>query len=664
MLGDGRPDEGGPCRAVPVSAVFPTVILMSCPPASSVLPPRLPVLPERLNEVLHTFGRDALRPGQAELIVRACAGVPCLGVLPTGHGKSLCYQVAAELLGGLSLVVSPLIALMRDQIRALEAAGVSAARFDSTLGDAEREAVLAGVADGSLRLLFVAPESLEVPALVAALEKARLSLFVVDEAHCVSEWGHSFRPDYLKLPSWCRRFPFHSVMALTATATPRVRVDLCGAFGIALQDVVCLSPFRPNIERCVQVVSGAGGHDAQVGRMVSAFLSQPGHLPAIVYARTRKGTESLAAELSRCGFACAAYHAGQPADLRERLQDDFLHNRLQVLVATIAFGMGIDKPDVRAVVHASMPTSPEAYLQESGRAGRDGAPCVSLVLLSTADVTDARNRIEASQPDAEGVLRCVRWLLPAVRRVVSLWELGTTCDVAEDVPLRALALLQQKGAVEQESRGMRFYKVRPLFPLEVILDGRTEEEAARLRWLDRHREGEVAEAADAWNCSFAEAMEQLRECEAAGEWKLSFRQQAICMHTIGAADARAVAEELSAAFAARREADLARLEQLLGILCSPSCINSALELYFMGRELESPCGTCRACRSGTPLALPRESSSSPAGVPADAELPRFDRDSQRRRFLLGISSPGLMARRLWAHPLYGSCAGTPWQDLG
>lgn len=614
----------------------------------------------RLNEVLSSFGKDTLRPGQAELIMKACSGVPCLGVLPTGYGKSLCYQVAAELLGDLSLVVSPLIALMRDQIRTLEAAGVCAARFDSTLDDEQRADVLKRIASGELRLLFAAPESLESPLLTEALAHAGLSLFVVDEAHCVSEWGHSFRPDYLKLPQWQKQFSFRCVMALTATATPRVREDLCRAFGISPHDVVCLSPYRENIERFVQIVA----QESEVAGQVEAFLRAPDHLPAIVYARTRKGTESLSAELSRRGFDSAAYHAGQPAELREQLQDAFLHNRIRVLVATIAFGMGIDKPDVRAVVHANMPTSPEAYIQESGRAGRDGAPSASLVLLHQADVTDARNRIEAALPDAEGVLRCVRWLLPVTRRVVSLWELAATCDVADDVPLRALIMLQQQGAIECESRGMRFYKVRPLFPLEVILDGREGGEAERLRWLDAHREGEVADAADAWGCCYAEAMEQLRECEAAGEWKLSFRQKTICVHAIGSADARAVAAELSALFAARREADMARLDRLLGILSGASCMNDALERYFMGRGLPSPCMTCRFCRDAAVLDLPPDSAgpATSAEIP-DLALPDLPRDRQRRRFLLGIGSPGLMARRLWAHPLYGSRAGTPWQDL-
>lgn len=638
-----------------LSAILPR--LMGKPPIP--LDPLFSPMEERLPAVLHAFGKQQLRPGQEELIRLALWGKPCLGVLPTGHGKSLCYQVAAELLGGTSVVVSPLIALMRDQLRALEMAGVRAARYDSTLDDTERAAVLRQVSCGQLRLLFVAPESLESPLLGNALEQASLGLFVVDEAHCVSEWGHSFRPDYLRLPRWQQRFPFHSVMALTATATPRVQQDLCHAFGVEAQHVICLSPYRSNIERRVSTAID----DADVLEQVAGFLLEQGHTPAIVYCRTRKGVEALAAELSRRQIHCAAYHAGQPAELREQLQDDFLHNRLHVLVATIAFGMGIDKPDVRAVVHANIPGSPEAYIQESGRAGRDGAPSTSLVILQPSDVTDARNRIEASRPDPEGVLACVRWLLPTTRRVVSLWELGTTCDVAEDVPLRALDLLEQRGAVELESRGMRYYKIRPLFPLETILDGRSSTEAERLRWLDQHRNGEVESAAEAWDCSYAEAMEQLRECEAAGEWKLGLRQQALCLHSTGHADARQIASALDQAFEARRRGDLARLDALLQILVSPRCLNDALEQYFTGKPLPLPCGSCRACCCHAELPIPPARTYPPAAHAADVSMPNFSRDSQRRRFLLGISSPALMARRLWSHPLYASRARVPWQDL-
>ncbi len=625
--------------------------------------------PQQEQRILSLFRKPCLREGQRELISWALAGENALAVLPTGHGKSLCYQAAAMLLGGLSLVVSPLIALMRDQVEALERLGLPAGRFDSSLEEEERADLLARVAAGELRLLFVAPESLENPALGAALARVKLSLFVVDEAHCVSAWGHSFRPDYLHLPRWWKGRGFTSMLALTATATPLVRRDLMAAFGIPQERVLALSPYRPNIIRRVQAVEDEAARNAAL----MDFLREPANRPAIVYTRTRKGTEEVAALLQQAGFAAAGYHAGQPAELRARLQDDFLSNAADVLVATIAFGMGIDKPDVRSVVHVNLPSSPEAYLQESGRAGRDGAACTSLVFLNGGDAVEARNRIYAAEPDAEGILRCVRWLLPAPRRVVSLWELGTSCDVPDDTVVRALERLEELGAVEQEAEGMKHYKLRPLFPLATILDGRDEPECARLRWLDKHREGEVEAAADAWGCTFAEAMEQLRDCEAAGEWKLSFRQRALCLHALPmtetglpAASARSVADELVAYYAHRLERDLARQEELISMLCAPACFNVALNRYFMeeaaGLEPRRCCGHCSPCETGAGATLPPYAPPAHPEPPAD-ELPEFFREGQRRRFLLGIASPGIMLRRLWSHPHYGCCAGIPWHQV-
>ena len=614
---------------------------------------------EAENRILEQFGKATLRAGQRQLIELVLAGHNALGVLPTGHGKSLCYQAAAELLGGTSVVVSPLIALMRDQCEALRQLGISAARFDSTLDAEARNAVLAGLAQGALRILFVAPESLENRDLQQALQQRRITLLVVDEAHCVSEWGHSFRPDYLKLPALQRQLRPHATLALTATATPRVQADLGAAFGIAPEHRIILPPYRANIRRICRPVAD---------RMPALleFLGSGQQLPAIVYCRTRKETEWLAGELATRGFLAAHYHAGLPADQRELLQDAFLRNEITVLVATIAFGMGIDKPDVRSVVHWSTPSSPESYLQESGRAGRDGAPCTSLILLHAPDLVEARNRILAAEPDAEGVLRCVRWLLPAGQRVVSLWELGTTCDVPDDVPTRALMALE--GSTVVESKGSKYYKVKPLYPIGTITDGRDATECARLRWLDSHREGEVEDAALAWDCSFAEAVEYLYECEAAGEWKLTMRQQALCLRNVAgtaAPDARAVAAGLSAAFARRREADLARQQRIVDMLLAPTCLNDALEQYFV----ESPrpaCGHCTACLGLTaPLPpAPQLPPYDPAEFcPPEKPIPEFDRDSQRRRFLLGLLSPGLMARRLWAHPAYATATGHPWEKI-
>lgn len=610
--------------------------------------------PQAEQQILQRFGKQALRPGQRRLIELVLAGQDALGVLPTGHGKSLCYQAAACLLGGTTLVVSPLIALMRDQCQALLQWGIPAARYDSTLPEPERAEVLQGLRTGAWQILFVAPESLGNTILLELLRARQLSLMVVDEAHCVSEWGHSFRPDYLQLPGIRQQLRPRSVLALTATATPRVQEDLRQAFGIAEEACVLLSPYRSHIRRLCRSVE-----DRRTA-LLRFLREEETPLPAIVYCRSRKETEQVALFLADAGFSTAHYHAGLPADVRERLQDDFLAGRISLLVATIAFGMGVDKADVRSVIHYSVPSSPESYLQESGRAGRDGLPCTSLVLLHGGDVTDARNRIRAAEPDAEGVLRAVRWMLPPLRRVVSLWELGTNCDVPEDVPTRILRRLES--VVEVEARGYKWYKAKPLFPISTITAGRETDEVSRLLWLNEHREAEVEEAALAWNCCWEEALSFLRDCEQAGEWKISLRQQALSLRTLRPVSAKEIAQELSDAFARRRADDEARLETMLRMFSAPHCLNLALQAYF-GFPVEAPgCGHCSACLGSAP-ALP-EAALPPMPNFAPGDLPDFDRNGQRRRFLLGIASPGLMARRLWAHPLYGCCAAHSWEQLG
>ncbi len=606
-----------------------------------------------MAEVLKCFGKQNLRPGQEQVITHAIEGRSVLGLLPTGHGKSLCYQAAALLHGGTSVVISPLLALIREQVDYLCSIGVRAARFDSTLGREERTSLLNRLTTGELQLLYAAPESLGNPALNDALRLAPLGLLVVDEAHCLSQWGHSFRPDYLRLPTWAQSHHFAAIMAFTATATPPVREDLCRAFNISPECVVEVSPYRANIRR--RVISTANLRESLL-----AHVRRPQNRPCIIYTGTRKNAEELAAELSHSGIPATYYHAGMPSALRSQLQDGFLANKPDVLVATIAFGMGIDKPDIRSVVHVNLPTSPEAYLQESGRAGRDGLPSTSLVLLSGVDRVHARNRIEGALPDAEGVLQCVRWLLPSETRIVSLWELVTTCDVPEDVPHRVLDILLERNAIRIETQGYKYYKVRPLLNLDSILRGRDAQEQTRLVWLDKHREGEVEEAARSWNCSYADAMEQLSECEHAGEWKLSFRQRALCLCPAeGNADAHEVADVLCAMYTKRRDADLERLDIMEQMLTSPTCLNSALEEYLTGLPLPHSCGLCPACCGEVPSLPPLP----PTDISLPTEgLPKFARVSQLHRFLAGIASPALLANRLYNHPLYGSLADSLWSS--
>jgi ATP-dependent DNA helicase RecQ len=325
------------------------------------------------------FGFDAFRPGQ-EQAVRAAIGPPArdvLVVMPTGAGKSLCYQLPALVREDLTLVVSPLVSLMRDQVDALEAVAPGRAALVNAQQDAaaNRDA-LARAAAGDLRLLYVAPERFSSAPFLEAMRQAKIGLFVVDEAHCVSQWGHDFRPDYFRLADAARWLEAEALIASTATATPEVAADIVRRLGLRDPVQVSTGFDRPNLSFAViRCASAAAKH-----RHIAAALAQEGATPAIVYAGTRAGAEKLAGTLG-----AGVYHAGLSRDARTDVQRRFMRGELDVVVATNAFGMGIDKADVRTVCHETVPGSVEAYYQEAGRAGRDGQPARALLFAEGRD---------------------------------------------------------------------------------------------------------------------------------------------------------------------------------------------------------------------------------------------------------------------------------------
>ncbi len=329
------------------------------------------------------WGYDEFRPLQHEAVASALARRDCLVVLPTGGGKSLCYQVPAACGAGLVLVVSPLIALMDDQVAAARQAGLNAGALHANLATDERARVRAAVAAGTLDLLYVSPERLVVGDLMPQI-RARLVLVAVDEAHCVSHWGHDFRPEYRQLQPILDQIATVPRMALTATATPQVQDDICRQLGLRQPDRYCGHVDRPNlVYRSLPRHGGAK-------QVLDVIRRHPGE-GGIVYAHTRAGVERLAESLKKEGVDAAGYHAGMDPTVRARVQRDFVNESIDVVVATIAFGMGIDRSNVRYVVHANTPKSIEHYQQESGRSGRDGLPAECVLLYSGADLASHRS---------------------------------------------------------------------------------------------------------------------------------------------------------------------------------------------------------------------------------------------------------------------------------
>jgi len=388
-----------------------------------------------LSVLKEIFGFDSFRPGQEEVIRTVLDGRDTLAVMPTGGGKSLCYQIPALMQETLTVIVSPLISLMKDQVDSLlQSAVADAATLHSGLSPEERWEVERKVRAGEIKMLYVAPERLRSLEFVLSLRRAGVGLFVVDEAHCISEWGHNFRPDYLFLPRVVKDLGSPPVLALTATATPQVREDILRSLGMRSPEVVVTSFNRPNLT--YRVVE-AKKKDSKLPLILDVIRRSPP--PGIVYATTRKECEELASGLRRSGVDAAHYHAGLGARERSEVQERFMTDEIPVVVATIAFGMGVDKPNVRFVIHSSVPGSLPAYIQEAGRAGRDGEPSECVVLYRSADLGRRRRLVTVNSAGGEEVGSFFRALA------------GVANGGRINAPFGSLAAL---GGVEQDAAGI------------------------------------------------------------------------------------------------------------------------------------------------------------------------------------------------------------------
>lgn len=348
------------------------------------------------------FGFSAFRPYQQDIVQAIMARRDAFVVMPTGGGKSLCYQLPAHLISGVCLVVSPLISLMKDQVDAAKRAGLRADYMNSSQTLEQRDLVLKRLNRGEVNLLYVSPERFAMPEFRAQLDPLNLSFVAIDEAHCISEWGHDFRPDYLHLADIVTRFPSVPIAAFTATATLKVQGDTMSKLGLRNPLQVRASFNRPNLYYRVMAKTDA---EQQIAHFVRAHPGQRG----IVYRTTRKDVEITAQLLAQQGIRALPYHAGMENPLRAKHQDAFLRDEVDVMVATIAFGMGIDKPNVRYVIHGDLPKNMEGYYQETGRAGRDGAPSICLLLFGYNDISRIRYFIDriADQEARRHALSCM-----------------------------------------------------------------------------------------------------------------------------------------------------------------------------------------------------------------------------------------------------------------
>jgi ATP-dependent DNA helicase RecQ len=622
-----------------------------------------------LDVLSSRFGFDSFRPGQQHVVESLLAGRSALAVFPTGAGKSLCYQLPALMLDGVTVVVSPLIALMKDQIDFLTAQGIDAARLDSSLDADEVRSVSARLRAGTLKLLYVAPERFNNERFLAQLGETKIALFAVDEAHCISEWGHNFRPDYLKLAVRARELGAERVLALTATATPAVVADIRAGFDIDEADAVVTGFYRENLTMLTTPVHASERDQHLIDRLRER---PPGS--TIVYVTLQRTALRVASLLAAAGLPARAYHAGMTADDRVDVQEWWSGSDRNVVVATIAFGMGIDKADVRYVYHLNLPKGLESYSQEIGRAGRDGAPSICELFACPDDIPTLENFAYGDTPTRDalaGLLAEVFAHDDGEQFAVAEYDLSTRHDVRPLVLKTILTYLELEGLLRQGTPFYAGYSVRPTAgSLDDVIAQFDPERAAFLeRVVATGKTGRIWTSVDPEAAAAALGEDRDRVVAALGyleqqglvELKPSEARQRYTLLSRPDTPA-ALLDRLAARFDQREQSETARIQQVVSLVTHDGCQVNQLVGYF-GEARDAPCGHCSFCLTGAPQRLPASEPLPAIDALVDrgelAALAAMHPDAlgaprQRARFLCGLTSPATTRAKLTRGPLFGA----------
>lgn len=629
------------------------------------MPADLKKLP--LQKILKdTFKHSSLRSGQEEVINNVLDGISTLCIFPTGSGKSLCYQLpAVALKGKTSIVISPLLSLIKDQLTHLDELGIPATTLNSSLTKEEKNKAISDLESGSISLLFLAPESFLKKEYQLILKQLDLGIIAIDEAHCVSEWGNSFRPSYLLAANAVRKLKPHAILALTATATKEVARDIRSRFKIKTKDLIQTPLFRENLS--YQVIPTQAEHKNQE---LGDIVSQASQLPAIVYVMRQVDAESVCAYLQSMKINARSYHAGMAPDARKTVQEAFISGELNIVVATIAFGMGINKANIRSVVHYHLPKSPEGWIQESGRAGRDGLPSTCYLLGCGDDLIPLTNYILGAEVSKNAITRILETIFSQGKDItLSKYHLCQLTDTNEAQLDIILSYLMTEGYITPNDTSWRYYQV------------------SRLRYAThdygRSKQNLVNAVNDHWGKIDSTVAEETFKVSRTRLISLIEEMRDIgdvAVKTTGVLSHYQLKKELSKTdilveailhnFQQQKESAVKRVDAVISAATTRSCITTRLLKYF-GETMTSGCGKCSSC-SGQKRSRKLPSGSIPTLTSEQVEILKNTYEEHKAvlstphrlsKFACGIMSPAIRHGRLYQNKNYAFLCNHPFLDV-
>ena len=631
----------------------------------------MPVIDDTLK---HTFGFDEFKLGQRQVIEIIIAGKSAASIFPTGAGKSLCYQLPAVLEQGMTLVVSPLLSLMKNQIDFLKSKNISAAKLDSGMSAEDYRSTLEAARLGQLKILMIAVERFKNERFRTQLRQMNVSLLVVDEAHCISEWGHNFRPDYLKIPLYQKEFRIKKVLLLTATATPKVIGDMCAKFAINRENVFQTGFYRKNLFLRIRPVA-----EEKKDTLLRNVLVEKPDGPTIVYVTLQKTADRITRMLKKNGLDADAYHAGMKNEHREAVQNRFMAGKVATVVATIAFGMGIDKENIRKVIHYDLPKSIESYSQEIGRAGRDGSPSLCCLFGNKNGIPILENFAYGDTPALDSIHKVLENICQSKGNLfeVRVYTLSRKADIRL-LPLKTLLVyLEMANIISPKYTYFENYAFKYLMPAENIIKKFKGEKAQFVKTiLDNSTTAKTWTKVNIDNIVAESGFDRQRVLTALEYfhekvWIDLQPKSAVEVFEIlnPEFDIDSTAQDLANLFVEKEKKDVARLHAMIELFEKNQCLPKSLSAYF-GEQLAADCKRCSVCEANEPVKL--LSSDLPSLDILDFQaLVKSLTDAAESplpvalvtRFLCGISSPKLIEYKAKQMAGFGRLAAYSYKNI-